>query len=298
MRGEHPIAWVDANVMAGSSPHARGALRRLVVHARLAGIIPACAGSTIRYVAGALAPGDHPRMRGEHTYSAVAPWPQVGSSPHAWGALSGLRPVVVDVGITPACAGSTRSSPCGASPRGDHPRMRGEHEKHGNPSTCDGGSSPHARGVLITCALLPCCVGIIPACAGSTRNSWPTSTLARDHPRMRGEHVGLFRTRLILAGSSPHARGAPDRPRRHAALRGIIPACAGSTRRRRRCPPQCRDHPRMRGEHSTSECDPVSRPGSSKARQVELAQRRRPRVAPGIIPACAGSTRPCGRSRR
>ena len=293
MRGEHAAQRCPPLSRIGSSPHAWGAPHRLGRRQRDGGIIPACAGSTAPSCSPCPSCRDHPRMRGEHTYSAVAPWPPVGSSPHAWGALSGLRPVVVDVGITPACAGSTRSSPCGASPRGDHPRMRGEHEKHGNPSTCDGGSSPHARGVLITCALLPCCVGIIPACAGSTRNSWPTSTLARDHPRMRGEHVGLFRTRLILAGSSPHARGAPDRPRRHAALRGIIPACAGSTRRRRRCPPQCRDHPRMRGEHSTSECDPVSRPGSSPhARGArDLVAGRADRVR--IIPACAGSTATC-----
>ena len=208
MRGEHPIAWADANVMAGSSPHARGALRRLVVHARLAGIIPACAGSTIRYVAGALAPGDHPRMRGEHTYSAVAPWPQVGSSPHAWGALSGLRPVVVDVGITPACAGSTRSSPCGASPRGDHPRMRGEHAELLADLYTRKGSSPHARGARGSFSHAINSGGIIPACAGSTRPSTATCCSTGDHPRMRGEHKAATTLPTAMPGSSPHARGA------------------------------------------------------------------------------------------
>ena len=92
-----------------------------------------------------------------------------------------------------------------------------------------------------------------------------------DHPRMRGEHTSL-----------------EARPR---CWRGIIPACAGSTRfppSPGRCAagssPHARgahvglaslellggDHPRMRGEH-----------------RVRQRKRQRPY---GIIPACAGST--------
>ena len=115
------------------------------------------------------------------------------------------------VGIIPACAGSTALGMSylarngGSSPhaRGapyrvamdmhkaqDHPRMRGEHGLF--------------EGLVLSG------VGIIPACAGSTRTD---------------------RTFVLMSlGSSPHARGA--------------------LRRHRRRLGRPRDHPRMRGEHS------------------------------------------------
>ena len=154
----------------------------------------------------------------------------------------------------------------------DHPRMRGEHR--------------------LANSLLMHKIGIIPACAGSTRKHGTRKPLQR--------------------GSSPHARGAPqargraasrswDHPRMRgehdaqalaeSGLTGIIPACAGSTLTlcdvmvfARGSSPHARgaptapsrafavrlDHPRMRGEHRV----PV--------------EHLRARV--GIIPACAGST--------
>ena len=67
MRGEHFIFCDSSALLLGSSPHARGARSRLIETGGRAGIIPACAGSTI-YRATERAPlGDHPRMRGEHT---------------------------------------------------------------------------------------------------------------------------------------------------------------------------------------------------------------------------------------
>ena len=134
-------------------------------------------------------------------------------------------------GIIPACAGSTSSTwPLTQALRG---------------------SSPHARGAPV-----------LPASEGER---------VRDHPRMRGEHrarralpAGWHRiipacagstyrdTDLItlVAGSSPHARGA--------------------RRRRRPRARRCWDHPRMRGEHLFH--------GFT---MLYLAR---------IIPACAGST--------
>ena len=195
----------------GSSPHARGALDESLGYGKLA--------------------WDHPRMRGEHRHA-----PRHGEHPQ---------------GIIPACAGSTPirdnqvAQVAGSSPhaRGalqkqlasgngkrDHPRMRGEHRA----------PADVARAVE----------GIIPACAGSTKNASNASSW-----------------RL---GSSPHARGAQAGALSHRAGRGIIPACAGSTaatrgraRPRRGSSPHARgapqtvtigqkhrqDHPRMRGEH-------------------------------------------------
>ena len=64
-------------------------------------------------------------------------------------------------------------------------------------------------------------------------------------------------------GSSPHARGALVLEPRTGVGFGIIPACAGSTRR----PPNAGipdgDHPRMRGEHSLYGVENAKIEGSS-----------------------------------
>ena len=71
------------------------------------------------------------------------------------------------------------------------------------------GSSPHARGLLISVTIHLGDARIIPACAGFT---WPadgTPTGPRDHPRMRGVYG--------------------ERAHDHISYLRIIPACAGFT---------------------------------------------------------------------
>ena len=65
-RGEHPIALFKVEIVAGSSPLARGTLRSFAIHGRLRRFIPAGAGNT---PAAPLRPERqtvHPRWRGEH----------------------------------------------------------------------------------------------------------------------------------------------------------------------------------------------------------------------------------------
>ena len=91
----------------GSSPHTRGARRRLHRLRPRYRIIPAYAGSTVPVGYVVQDRGDHPRIRGEHPSSTTS-WTTSGR-------------------IIPAYAGST---PGGRLPfRGvaDHPRIRGEH---------------------------------------------------------------------------------------------------------------------------------------------------------------------------
>ena len=127
--------------------------------------------------------------------------------------------------------------------------MCGEHKVPFRITVVDEGSSPHVRGALGPVALAPVARGIIPACAGSTPQARSWTPRRRDHPRMRGEH-SPGRCRLAhFVGSSPHARGAPL-ARGHSGLaRGIIPACAGSTKLDQVLASIGEDHPRMRGEH-------------------------------------------------
>ena len=91
----------------------------------------------------------------------------------------------------------------------DHPRVHGEHDA--------------------ALARLRAAGGIIPACAGSTERSSAVQVDQGDHPRVRGEHCGGRLAWVAALGSSPRARGAPIRPSSRVAVRGIIPACAGST---------------------------------------------------------------------
>ena len=143
--------------------------------------------------------------------------------------------------IIPAYAGSTCAASRWCSRRRDHPRIRGEHSRR----------SPARR------------------------------IRSLDHPRIRGEHANQVAKTKFGRGSSPHTRGAPCSPSTPSTTRGIIPAYAGSTYDFDVWCWNSWDHPRIRGEHSTSK-----------------ASRR---FSTGIIPAYAGSTRcrrrPRGRCR-
>ena len=153
------------------------------------------------------------------------------------------------MGIIPACAGSTALYLGERRHIWDHPRMCGEHTVECPYSTAYRGSSPHVRGALALVLVGAKLVGIIPACAGSTRRSNGGGPPVRDHPRMCGEHPFSLTKQVLGPGSSPHVRGALPEGVPHGLEHGIIPACAGSTGRYRRSRRGPRDHPRMCGEH-------------------------------------------------
>ena len=107
MCGEHRLGVIRADLRQGSSPHVREALRFLVDHGYAPGIIPACAGSTCAVHVPVSALRDHPRMCGEHDPPIRVGARRKGSSPHVRGALTVVFDNDGDVGIIPACAGST-----------------------------------------------------------------------------------------------------------------------------------------------------------------------------------------------
>ena len=92
------------------------------------------------------------------------------------------------------------------------------------------GSSPHARGPPEKPVELLKNLRIIPACAGSTRETRGAAEKSQDHPRMRGVHPIISTLDNPTLGSSPHARGPPFRLSSNRLHTRIIPACAGSTR--------------------------------------------------------------------
>src|SRR5690606_11964854 len=135
--------------------------------------------------------------------------------------------------------------------RRDHPRLRGEHDLRPAARRTGQGSSPPARGARNPTVRPAQTLGIIPACAGSTRTGWPPWPRPRDHPRLRGEHTVDVPELASDDGSSPPARGAPVAALALDHDAGIIPACAGSTRSTTAVIDSSRDHPRLRGEHTS-----------------------------------------------
>ena len=174
----------------------------------VAGIIPACAGST-RQITGVIGqPGDHPRMCGEHEAFGTSASKAQGSSPHVRGALRPHPRGFKSRGIIPACAGSTDGCMPLMLALRDHPRMCGEHPLISIVTVWSLGSSPHVRGALTSLRRSRPEAGIIPACAGSTHVCVAAIGALRDHPRMCGEHDVKPEAIRLNAGSSPHVRGA------------------------------------------------------------------------------------------
>ena len=198
------------------------------------------------------------------------------------------------------------------------PRIRGEHEDKRYADWDRAGSSPHTRGARRNQNRRRLARQIIPAYAGSTaapplrRARNPDHPRIRgehthkaaieatrpDHPRIRGEHEVFAAHCASYVGSSPHTRGAPPERQSDPIMARIIPAYAGSTRRRLGRGPASPDHPRIRGEHDSAMVSGVARRGSSPHTRGAL---RAGIVAPHagrIIPAYAGSTPTTPRSGR
>ena len=233
-------------------------------------------------------------MCGEHNLTPFSSGQNTGSSPHVRGARHPHRRNQIGRGIIPACAGSTEQGQGHPLHPGDHPRMCGEHLL---PSLSDGagsGSSPHVRGAPLIANRIHGITGIIPACAGSTHALHQPIIGSRDHPRMCGEHNGKLDNVSVPTGSSPHVRGARQCRGGGAEHVGIIPACAGSTITLNLSTTTGRDHPRMCGEHHAILQSVFADQGSSPHVRGALAAWLRTASSPGIIPACAGSTRSHG----
>ena len=71
-----------------------------------------------------------------------------------------------------------------------HPRSRGDHGSHSSIGENLGGSSPLARGPLLSGKPRAATRGLIPARAGTTRTHSGEPETGRAHPRSRGDHSG------------------------------------------------------------------------------------------------------------
>ena len=178
--------------------------------------------------------------------------------------------ITLSARIIPAYAGSTGRCTCLPVRRSDHPRIRGEHDRHSGRPASYRGSSPHTRGAPKNVFKAISQTRIIPAYAGSTGHLQSRPTFPEDHPRIRGEHPLLRRAVLEVIGSSPHTRGAHH-------SRGAASAAP-------------LDHPRIRGEHVKNGTFSTGMVGSSPHTRGALFDNGVCRIVAGIIPAYAGST--------
>ena len=115
-----------------------------------------------------------------------------------------------------------------ASSRRAHPRVRGD--------------------IVLPDGHLDLCVGLTPACAG-TSGLW-SRRLAEGwaHPRVRGDIARPSTRRTVRRGSPPRARGHPGRPATHPLGKGLTPACAGTSLALGPDVAVAGAHPRVRGD--------------------------------------------------
>ncbi len=152
-----------------------------------------------------------------------------GSSPHARGILKADEESIVHLRIIPAYAGNTPCLPQSGRGRGDHPRLRGEHAERPSCLLALAGSPPPTRGTLRVVTHVDHRHGITPAYAGNTCDAENAVPQSRDHPRLRGEHLGLIEKVSGDSGSPPPTRGT-QRVKVDLLLGvGITPAYAGNT---------------------------------------------------------------------
>ena len=283
--------WWSDECAHGSSPLARGTQRVGLYLNAHQGIIPACAGNTQCPECRVCRYGDHPRLRGEHHSVHESQNSLSGSSPLARGTRGLHHRGVHSGGIIPACAGNTLYAIWSPMEYEDHPRLRGEHICSALLFLILEGSSPLARGTLKIQGPLLKCSGIIPACAGNTHSCTLYMVASEDHPRLRGEHLGVAWNSSQRSGSSPLARGTREPLPRTALSAGIIPACAGNTLSERGADAPMWDHPRLRGEHLAKRRDYTNDLGSSPLARGTPRAEPPEASADRIIPACAGNTR-------
>ena len=110
-----------------------------------------------------------------------------------------------------------------------HPRVCGENHVQLADVTDRLGSSPRVRGKRRIEFNGMGILGLIPACAGKTKDVAGRGKRARAHPRVCGENALVRIRKNFFPGSSPRVRGKLSALVFDTSIFGLIPACAGKT---------------------------------------------------------------------
>ena len=213
-----------------------------------------------------------------------------GSSPLTRGKPEADRARREQVRLIPAHAGKTMVSRASRFHCGAHPRSRGENAIAGAFASRRAGSSPLTRGKLQMRASRANRARLIPAHAGKTTDAEDASPGRGAHPRSRGENLARRSHVRAWAGSSPLTRGKPLSYPRTPRRSGLIPAHAGKTVPRRRCPWEIKAHPRSRGENFKPNKRAAEAIGSSPFTRGKHRRETVNHPPTRLIPAHAGKT--------
>ena len=277
---------------SGSSPRARGTVRRRGLHVVPVRFIPASAGNGCSRLGLDPMKAVHPRERGERPNSRLTALLNDGSSPRARGTASAAHAQTRLRRFIPASAGNgvecDQRTPLGAV----HPRERGDRRLSQRRKPARGGSSPRARGTACACVHICARVRFIPASAGngrSRRPGWPARPV---HPRERGERAGDGGCGAEKDGSSPRARGTAQERAPVAPGVRFIPASAGNGSFWPRSQLDSSVHPRERGERFLCPFLLGGGGGSSPRARGTVPNSPHIRQEARFIPASAGNGRP------
>ena len=184
-------------------------------------IIPARAGFTYSLSSCVRRIADHPRSRGVYRTARTRSPSGRGSSPLARGLQPPARGFGAAPGIIPARAGFTRRRLQRPRQGQDHPRSRGVYVIKAFADAGWLGSSPLARGLRPTAALVAPAGGIIPARAGFTVEHERDHRRGGDHPRSRGGYAPACSAAALAAGGTAGGQCPPTRGGGYLTLGGL-----------------------------------------------------------------------------
>ena len=213
----------------GSPPRVRGKASMWGDAETTDRITPTCAGKSSTASNRHSPCWDHPRVCGEKEEGQRDPEWRKGLPPRVRGKVDQPHNILVQGGITPACAGKSAERHLVAIACQDHPRVCGEKLSPVFADLQYGGSPPRVRGKVQPYTQLYMCNRITPACAGKRLSSIILIGQNQDHPRVCGEKSLLLQIGVVLPGSPPRVRGKVSSFSSVPATGGITPACAGKS---------------------------------------------------------------------
>ena len=251
--------------------------------------IPACAGNSSDYFAGAGLVAVHPRVCGEQGNAASVRRFRPGSSPRVRGTAQGHRRQLRILRFIPACAGNSGPQSPLIPPTTVHPRVCGEQPWSLAARTRARGSSPRVRGTGKRPTLVRVERRFIPACAGNSCGFCRFLVHTPVHPRVCGEQAIRSQVASSGFGSSPRVRGTAHAKPMTRYSKRFIPACAGNSRSRGLLFIRFAVHPRVCGEQVARQPHGPNSSGSSPRVRGTDSSSVTSVQTHWFIPACAGN---------
>src|SRR6266511_2192055 len=232
---------------------------------------------------------DHPRVRGERASRSVHGMVWSGPPPRTRGTQGEPQLEVGGGGTTPAYAGNAFRPPSASCGSWDHPRVRGERLsfEDGDPRSL--GPPPRTRGTRVRGGSWGSGLGTTPAYAGNATGRCRSCGRLRDHPRVRGERSMIDRPRMRREGPPPRTRGTRGSAAHVPTHPGTTPAYAGNAPDRAAHHSSCRDHPRVRGERSSTARRSASSTGPPPRTRGTRHSDKPKQAEQGTTPAYAGN---------